>query len=201
MHQSYKNKQDIVNTVLTNTIKMLTARTILDEADIDKNIRTITSKHPDDLVYKIKSKAGLVAILVLLQKITAVTKTHSINDFLNTYENNHKIIIVKSINKKAQQYIVNNYSNAEIFLEEDLLINLIDHVAVPEHQLLTKEEAEEVYKAYNLKRKNMPRIYHSDPVARYYNMKPGNVCRIIRPSMASGLGVTYRYVVKAISKK
>ena len=201
-YQFFKSKEDVTKIVLTNTIKMLTARGLLNKGNLDKNISNITSKHPDDLVYKIKTKDNkLVTILLLPQKITSVTKTSSINDFLNNYKNDHKIIIIKNINKKAKQYIINNYPNSEIFLEGDLMINLIDHVLVPEHKLLTSKEETELCETYNCKKENLPRIFHTDVVTKYYNMKPGNICRIIRPSMTAGLGVTYRLVVKGVSKK
>lgn len=179
---------------------MLTARGTLSKNDLKKNIKDITSKHPDDLVYKIKKKE-LIVILLLPQKITSVTKISPINDFLSRYKKDHKIIIVKAINKKAKQYIINTYANSEIFLEEDLMINLIDHELVPKHQLLTPDEANKIYDAYNCKKKNLPRILHTDQIVKYYNMKPGDICRIIRPSITSGIGITYRLVVKGISKK
>jgi len=135
-HQFFKNKSDITITVLTNIIKMLTERGLLNKSDLNKNIKDITSKHPDDLVYKIKNKDNkLTTALLYPYKVTSVTKTSAVNDFLNAYKNEHKIIIVKDINKKSRQHIINNYSNSEIFLEEILMINLIDHELVPDHKV------------------------------------------------------------------
>ena len=40
----------------------------------------------------------------------------------------------------------------------------------------------------------MPRLLSSDPVARYFGMKSGDVCRIIRNSQMTGETSYYRMV-------
>lgn len=111
------------------------------------------------------------------------------------YKDIPKIIVVKEINKKAIQYVYNTFPNAEVFIENELLINLIDHDLVPEHEILSKEECDELLENYNAKKRNLPKILKTDPVARYYNMKPGDICKIIRPSEQSGFVAFYRLVV------
>jgi DNA-directed RNA polymerase I, II, and III subunit RPABC1 len=206
LYQVEKNEEDIIRTVIRNTIKMLYERKHITKDQLQDTIKKHTTRIADDNTYKINVQKYLTnddkvfIVRILPQKITSVGKTSIISDFLNKYKNNPKIVIVKNINKKARQYITNNYPKAEIFLEEELMFNLVDHYLIPKHEVLDMEQNKLIYEKYNCTKRHLPKILSTDPVARYYNMKPGQICRIIRPSETSGYAVSYRRVTLALYK-
>lgn len=71
-----------------------------------------------------------------------------------------------------------------------------DHVYVPRHEIVTKEEAEEVIREYNCRLTELPLIFATDPAIVGLGVKPGDLVRITRKSSTAGESVYYRYVVE-----
>jgi DNA-directed RNA polymerase I, II, and III subunit RPABC1 len=92
------------------------------------------------------------------------------------------IIVVKGkLTPFAKQALQNTNASqgkgyrVEQFLEKELLVNITEHVLVPTHQRLTKDEKKALLRKYKLKETQLPRIQHKDPVARYYGLDRGDV--------------------------
>lgn len=200
--QVEKNAEEIRSTVLTNIVKMLYERKLIKKENITNKINELIKTQSDENIYNIivdfpENNDAKIIIKLINQKITAISKQSIISDFLIKYKDNNKIIIVKNISTKPYQYILNNYNNAEIFLEENLLINLVDHVFVSKYEKL-KEKSDEYINfgnIYNCKKRNIPKLLFTDPMARYYNLKKGDIVRILRPSEATGYSPSYRIVI------
>lgn len=71
-----------------------------------------------------------------------------------------------------------------------------DHVYVPKHEIISKQEAEEILKKYNCKPTELPLIYVTDPAILKLGVKPGDMIKITRTSSTAGTSLYYRYVVE-----
>ncbi len=190
------NNQEKNEIILENTVRMLTNRGVLAQDKLDDNIEKYKKKLKDDLIFVIKSDTGMPDYVVrfVFVKLTTIRKIPGVDDFFKTYNKMHKLFIVKDVTQKGYKQFL-EFPNTEVFWDHELMIDLVSHDIVPEHQPLSSEEKEEYIKAYQTKGIEMPHIFVTDPVSRYYNMKVGDVFRIIRPSITSGHGVSYRLVI------
>jgi DNA-directed RNA polymerase subunit H (RpoH/RPB5) len=74
-----------------------------------------------------------------------------------------------------------------------LQYNILDHQFVPEHIILNSEEENKFREKYNIRSNaDIPEISRFDPVAQVICMKPGQICKIIRPSKNAVVSNYYR---------
>lgn len=129
-----------------------------------------------------KDKVSLKAITVITERMKDESVTNAI------------LVVKVDLNPYAKQ-AVQEFSDSfriEHFKEAEMLVDITKHTLVPVHIVLSGNEKAELLKRYRLKETQLPRIQVNDPVARYYGMKRGQVCKIIRPSETAGRYVTYR---------
>ncbi len=71
-----------------------------------------------------------------------------------------------------------------------------DHIYVPKHEIISKQEAEKVIEKYNCKPTELPLIFVTDPAILGLGVKPGDIIKITRKSSTAGTSLYYRYVVE-----
>ncbi len=66
---------------------------------------------------------------------------------------------------------------------------------VPKHEVLNKEEAEELLRSLGVKKEQLPKIKATDPIAKEIGAKVGDIVKITRESLTAGKSVAYRLVI------
>ncbi len=79
-------------------------------------------------------------------------------------------------------------------------LNVLAHDMVPDHQIMTEEEAAQLLGQYHITVDQLPKIFSEDPAVKTIGAKVGDVIRIIRESQTAGRAESYRLVIKRPKK-
>lgn len=78
--------------------------------------------------------------------------------------------------------------------------NVLEHKLVPEHRLLSPDEADEVLKGLKVTRDQLPKIRKTDPVIRVLEkihgpIEEGRIVRVLRLNQTAGVSEAFRLVI------
>lgn len=79
---------------------------------------------------------------------------------------------------------------------EKKVVKVTNHIYQPKHEILSKEEAEQVLKKFNVRTNQLPYIMSNDKGLEDLDVRPGDILRITRKSPTAGESIYYRYVVE-----
>jgi DNA-directed RNA polymerase subunit H (RpoH/RPB5) len=110
------------------------------------------------------------------------------------------IIVKNDINETLTSKLVHLWETDKIFVVmvsiKRLQFNILKHVLVPKHIVISEEEEKKVMKRFNISDKTeFPDISRFDPVAQAIGLRPGNVVKIERPSKTAIISEYYRVCV------
>ena len=127
------------------------------------------------------------------------------DDLFNVEEvltkNDTLMIIVKDeINETLVNTLKHIWEQDKIFIIiqnlKRLQFNILNHILVPPHRILTDMEVLEVKARYNIMHDGQfPDVSRFDPVAQAIGIRPGQVCEIIRQSKTAISSPYYRICV------
>lgn len=180
--------------ILSNWVKMLFNRGWMDSLNtsVDNIIKSLKFNN-DDVVY-IKTQSRTYALKLFFRKISTIRKVDEIENFLDKNKDSYRFFVISQMTNKAQKQLI-EYPDVEVFTDEELLENIIENIYVPTHIVLSEEESARYKEEYRLKSTDIQRIFTTDPIAKYYNMKPGQLVKIIRPSLTAGEEIAFRLCV------
>lgn len=119
----------------------------------------------------IKEPESTEVIVMLLEPVNNVDVFH--NAALSTLQKNLRV---------------------SFFQAHSLVNNPQEHILVPKHELVPKDDISVIKKTLNIKSiSNLPIIrFHQDIQARVLGAVPGDVIKITRPSPSAGVEIVYR---------
>jgi len=167
-----------------------------------KSVSTKTSELSVlDIELTNKTQNKIVVKYILSPRIRVsniINATETLLDDIN--EGDTLIVIIRdnlNSDEALEEYFKQIYNEKKVFCQyfwiNAITFNLTKHEMVPKHEIIEDEEKKELIK--NLQITNvdkLPTIKKNDPVAKYYGMKEGDVCKIIRKSETAGLYLNYR---------
>lgn len=107
------------------------------------------------------------------------------------------IVVPMPITGPARMAVLelNKILTIEVFEEAELVTNITEHKLINKYYVLDDQAKKELLKKYTVQDTQLPRILISDPLARYYGLKRGQIVKIRRSDVTSSDYYTYRYAV------
>ena len=117
-----------------------------------------------------------------------------------TKEDTLYIIVKDEANETIIQLLKQIWEQDGIFIVIESLkrlqFNILNHVLVPPHKIMSTAEVNIIKERYNVMNDaQFPELSRFDPVAKAIGIRPGQVCEIIRPSKTSIISNYYRICV------
>lgn len=152
------------------------------------------------------AKGNKIYIRYYLAKTIRPTNIHEMIDDLFVLTETLKksdtlyIIIKDNVNETLINELKHIWERDGIYIVIEsikcLQFNILNHVLVPEHNVISEQQVNDIMKKYNISDTNQfPDISRFDPVARAICLRPGQVCHIVRPSKTAISADYYRICV------
>jgi len=165
---------------------------------------TLENQPLDIIVYHKENGSKLLLKYIYNSKIRVSILQNLINDYKEQqfFKENDTLIIITKNNISNENIfdaqLENIYKTENVFVQvfwlDKLVINITKHELVPQHRILSTEEKEKLLEKFDITNyTQLPLILKTDPIAKFYGMKRGDVCEIKRPSETSGVYINYRY--------
>ena len=110
------------------------------------------------------------------------------------------VVVKDEVNETLLNTIKHIWESEKIFIIllplKRLQYNILEHILIPPHRVLTSSEKIEVKNRYNIVNDNeFPELSRFDSVAQAIGIRPGEVCEINRPSKTAISAPYYRICI------
>ncbi len=174
---------------------------------VGTNINEVNSMYENkqmDMLLEKKDKK-----IYIKYHLNKTLKRNNINDYIddlihleNVLEKKDDIVIIikDEPNDSLRTVLSNLWLQEGIFVNviniKRLQFNILDHVLVPKHKVLSQQETLEFKKKYNITNNSqIPDISRFSPVSQVIGIRPGQICEITRASKTAIDSLFYRICV------
>ena len=170
-----------------------------------------TNNHLDMILEKLdedpttKTKSKIYIRYYLAKALRPANLQEMIDDLFSVEEILKKtdtlLIVVKAeVNETLINTLKHIWEQDKIFIIiqslRRLQFNILNHVLVPHHRILSASETIQIRARYNIMSDGQfPDISRFDPAAQAIGIRPGEVCEIIRPSKTAISAPYYRICI------
>ena len=185
------NNNEKIQECMKNILKLFKRRGYFNSDNDDKIEKMVSD-------IKMNSKTNLtngdvkVSIYYKDNDLKNISSGSEVDEFLSKNTEFIKFVILKEFSKKVYKQVTER-NNCYIFHIFEMLEDIPSKNIVPDHQLLKDDEKEELKNIYDISL--FPKIYNTDMMSRYYGAKIGDIFRIKRLNLNSGISTYYRRVV------
>ena len=195
----YKSRQTVIELMEDRGVNMEKYKDFTIN-EVELMVSNMPKKNEDISPVDITLENGIIKYFLTpkIRVTNLMTQTDKIIEDYN--EGDTVIFIIRdkiTSEDSIEEFFRNIYNTRKIFVQyfhlDTLTFNVTKHSMVPKHEILSKEETDELIKSlYITDIKKLPKINASDPISKYYGIKVGEVFRITRPSETSGISYYYR---------
>lgn len=195
----YKSRQTVIELMEDRGVNMDKYKDFTIN-EVELMVSNMPKKNEDISPVDITLENGIIKYF-LTPKIRVTNLMTQTDKIIEDYNEGDTVIFI--IREKItsedsiEEFFRNIYNTRKIFVQyfhlDTLTFNVTKHSMVPKHEILSKEETDELIKSlYITDIKKLPKINASDPISKYYGIQVGEVFRITRPSETSGISYYYR---------
>ena len=133
-----------------------------------------------------------IIIRFIEHKISDINHNHTFFfDFIKVYQANYKFLICDGLEKKAHK-VLRRYTNFEAFEKTKLIEDYMKNLAAPQYCCVV-DDTDIKHIIGNESVKILPKLHLFDPQALYFNVRKGQILRIVRKNLNIP-DITYRLV-------
>jgi len=155
-------------------------------AESDRNKRDVYIKYAVSQKLSQSDIHNIVEDLFVLDQVLKTPKNDTLIIVTKHGVNDATVQLLNQLWVQSDYFIV-------IFTLDQLQFNILEHQYVPNHEILTEAQANDVMRRYNVTNTDqLPNISRYDPVAQAIGIRPGQICKITRPSKTSIMSDYYR---------